>query len=137
MEAHRRTVEKANRRSKAAIVGLIVALATAAAATVYAVKAHDLSLDQVRLQEQFVIDRDAARIAACTNSNVEKLAVRLAVQRSLLTLARPGVPITPEQQTTIDAYNKAVNDGLPFRDCSPGGIAAYYRNPPSDPAVAR
>lgn len=82
-------------------------------------------------------DRAAARVAACVNANKERAQVRAAIVTTADSSVRAVIPPhpTPDQaakvQPFLDAYHAGaeagVKAGLPDRDCSPTGIAAYYR----------
>lgn len=84
--------------------------------------------------EQIEADRAQALSSGCIQYNVQRAQTRAALKLSLRALAPPG-DLTPAQQAALDGYGRAVDEQLPFRDCSPAGIDAYYREPPKDPAV--
>lgn len=139
---HRRAVDKANRRAKWAIITAIVGITVGLCATIYAVDARDTAkvanttADEVRLlQEQLKADTAAVRVAACIQFNDQRNDVRNAITDGILAFQPDGVPLTGQQQVLLNKYALRVASQLDFRDCSPEGIAEYYRNPPVDPAV--
>lgn len=71
---------------------------------------------------------------ACIYANATIKADRAAFINSLRALVPAGQELTDEQQMAIAAYTAAVEASKPYRDCSTEGIAAYYENPPVDPA---
>lgn len=137
LEVHRQTVISANRRSKYAIIGMIVGIAVAVIATMYAANARELSTDVRGLQNAAAADTTQARTSACIQFNAQRAEIREAIKSSLFALVPPNVTPTPAQLATFDIYNRSVDAGLPYRDCSPAGLAAYFKSPPSDPATSR
>lgn len=73
--------------------------------------------------------------ATCIAANVAREAVRETIKDSLLALVPAGTVLDEEQELRIALYNERVDDGLPFRDCSPSGIEAWLQHQPPDPAL--
>lgn len=135
MERHRQTVLRADRRSKAGIIFGIIGVTVAIIATIYAISARDTSRDVKELNEAVIADRADARVAACVQYNVQRDEVRRAVKDALVALAPPSQPLTPAQREVVDRYAAEVDAKLPYRDCTPAGLDAYFKNPPTDPAL--
>lgn len=129
LEHHRVAVEKADSRAKVGIcIGLVgVALVIAAIwlSLVTREDANDRADETAR-----------ARVSSCAQFNVQRNEIRTAIKDALLALAPPGVPLTETQQATVARYAREVDAKLPYRDCSPAGIDAYFKAPPSDPALS-
>jgi hypothetical protein len=134
MRSLRVTMEQANQRSKTAqmvaVIGLLVGLIG-----IYAgVTAHNASNKAAKLAAEIEVQRDEQLTSACIQFNVQRAELRDTFKKTLRSLA----PVSDEQLTeaqhhALDTYNAAVDANLPFRDCSPAGIAEYYSNPPDDP----
>lgn len=81
------------------------------------------------------------KLAACVQFNVQRQEVRAAMvevaARSIVRLARDPANLTDSERALVDAYrleaSAAAVEELPYRDCTPAGIADYYRNLPVDP----
>lgn len=137
-------IDRLEGRSKTDRVVAIGAVCVAAAAVIAAViglrYGHDarVTADQLSAQaNELIAQRDEARVASCVNDNVRAVGQRLAFHNGLATAGHPGPDgkLPPNEQAVIDAYDAAVAGSLPFRDCSPAAVAAYYANPPADPAL--
>lgn len=115
-----------------AVVGLIVGGIGVKAAA----EANRASDDLGAFVASTEVERASQRVAACVQFNVQRAETRGAMKLSLRALGPPGV-LTPEQMAVFEKYNAAVDLQLPFRDCSPAGLDAYYKSPPPDPAVPR
>lgn len=82
------------------------------------------------------VNTTEARKSACLNANVSQRQARTAAQLQINYLVYFTKNPTPAQQAQIQVflhgtdgksgYYKTIDDGLPFRDCSPAGIAAFY-----------
>lgn len=126
------------------VVSLFVALVLAIGAGILSIVGLRAVTESTRQNEQSIqrIDnltaelvrlRDENNVANCIAANVGRDAVRKAVEASLLALVPAGTTLTAEQQARVDLYNAKVEAGLPFRDCSPGGIKAFLEHQPPDP----
>lgn len=80
-------------------------------------------------------ERKERSVGSCIQANVAIQKQREAMVTSLLALVPEGTVLRPDQQASIDRYRAAVAVQLPYRDCSPAGIEAFLRNPPTDPAT--
>lgn len=115
----------------------IWALVIAAAAVLIAVVAVAVSLER---QRQADADNQSRRVTACHNYNDDQVksvnALNDRVQNLLdQTFNAPGVNRAPDLQARIDSYLQKQHrefDAIKLkpRDCSPAGIAAYYRSKP-------
>lgn len=121
----------AKKMVKISSTGMVLALIAAGFGIAYGVDA--------RATAQDIIDvRAETRIAACVQDNKAIEGQRIAISGVFLVFAHPNADgsLTP---TELDIYTKIeqrVETLLPFRDCSPEGITAYYAEPPaSDPAT--
>lgn len=83
--------------------------------------------------------RKDAQISGCVQSNLAIQRTRDALTAGVSVLTQPDPRRGEVEQARVDRfvieYSKHVNNALPYRDCSEGGIAAYYENPPVDPAL--
>lgn len=73
--------------------------------------------------------------ANCISTNVTRDSIRDTIKDSLLALVPKDTKLTEEQEARIELYNKRVDAGLPFRDCSPEGIKAFLEGNQPDPAL--
>lgn len=128
LAATRAVVEKAASRSRSAILLSVISIALLMVSfgVVLSNRASVEASNEVR---------DEARRVACVRENISIVDTREAISGSIIALAPPGTSLTDEQEARIAAYAERVSELLPFRDCSPEGVAAYYENPPPDPAV--
>lgn len=121
------------------IVRASTAVAIAVLAALLAIFVGYRSLEVARRVDREADGRAAenvtARIAACVQFNSQRAETRAAMKLSLASLLPAGQTVTEAQQKALDTYNGAVDDGLPFRDCSPSGIDAYFKFPPKDPGA--
>lgn len=126
--ATRGVVEKAAKRSRAAIRLSIVSIALIVMAfgVVLSNRAAVRASNEVR---------DDARIVACRYENKTIANLHVKLPAALSALVPTGTKLTDDQQARLNAYSESVRLGFPFRDCSPEGIRAYYQNLPPDPAV--
>lgn len=128
--AHRVVVEKAHKRSRAAIILSVLSIAL-----IFLAGAGALSNRQaVREINQ---TRDEARRVTCVQENVGIARDRAAISGSIIALAPPDTVFTEEQMERIAAYTATVTALTPFRDCSEKGIEEYYNHLPVDPATTR
>ncbi len=80
--------------------------------------------------------REDQQIAACIQTNVLLLGARNAIIGGADGLLAISSQFTPEQIKIIhDTYAAAVIAQLPFRDCTPFGIADFLNHPPPDPGA--
>lgn len=85
--------------------------------------------------EDFHTQRTESRRGACIQFNVTTQGQRTALHNALLTFVPDPDNMTAEQKTSLTKFDDAVENALPYRDCSDDGIDAYYSDPPPDPAV--
>lgn len=79
----------------------------------------------------------------CVRDNVETAGFRFALvttlARSISVLAEDPDNLTAQEQAVLDVYTDAARDtaaeALPYRDCSPAGIEAWFSSTPIDPAT--
>lgn len=109
-------------------IALLIALGAGVGALVGLARVSHVTNELVQL-------RNETNVATCISSNVSRLAIRNDMKKSLVALVPPGTVLTADQQLQLDAYNKSVDDGLPFRDCSPEGIKDFLEHQPPDPAL--
>lgn len=141
--AHKKVIVDSEKRSryakKAAVIGLGVAIMGIFVGLLgYSAgnKAQKTADDVSALTQDINEDRGSQVIAACVNYNVQRAEVRAALKLSLRALAPVSdAELTERQRELLAVYNAAVDAGLPFRDCSPAGIAKYFEEPPADPAT--
>jgi len=143
MEGLKVQLAGANRRSAAAknvavigIVAAVVGLAIGAGGLVYADKAQDTADDVARIQDERRAEQADARVSSCIQQNVTTQRTRNALISGVSVLA-PGDGedgASPRVREFIAGYTARVEKALPYRDCSPEGIAAYFDKPPGDPA---
>ena len=83
--------------------------------------------------------RTEAQVSACVQDNLATRRTRDALIAGVSVLAQPSPTRGPNEQASVDRfvveYTRHISNALPFRDCSPGGIASYYEHPPVDPAL--
>lgn len=126
----RRVDGRTTAAKRAAVIGVIVG----AVGVSIGIGALTYGLDARATARDIVDARSEARVTACKNDNVRADGQRKAFHLSILTLVPLG-PLTPDQQKALDRYDAAVAVAVPFRDCSPQAIEAYYQAPPADPAL--
>ncbi len=86
--------------------------------------------------EQIQAARDQDNIAECIQTNQLIDGVRHALVGGADGLLAISTQFTPEQIRIIhDTYEAAVEAELPFRDCTPSGIADFLNHPPPDPGA--
>jgi hypothetical protein len=95
---------------------------------------------QIHGQDERQHDRDMQlaenRVASCVQTNVLIDGARHAIIGGAEGLLAISTQFTDEQKATISrVYREAVEGQLPFRDCSPAGIADYFHDPPPDPGA--
>lgn len=77
--------------------------------------------------------------SSCVQANLTNQRTRQALIDGVEVVASPDARRTEAEQARVDrfvvAYTAKVNAALPYRSCTPEGIAAYFRNPPVDPAL--
>jgi hypothetical protein len=134
LAVHRRMIASQGRRvnwvRRGMLAALVVAVLGVAVGAAGAITANDVSEQTAAIREV----RETSRVGACIQANVLIAQTRAALKASLLALAPDPANLTERQQQLIDAYNASVDLQLPFRDCTPAGIDAYYEAPPADPA---
>jgi membrane protein implicated in regulation of membrane protease activity len=88
--------------------------------------------------DQRDVDQADARYAGCVQYNLGQTNVREAIVGGIIDGFRPITP--PDKTGDLEAFaadlRRSVEARLPFRDCSPSGIAGYLSNPPPDPATS-
>lgn len=131
---HKQALARAEKRTKyaksASIVGMLVGIVgVAVGVTAWGVAddVRELSADRQR-------ETVEVRTSACVQFNVQRNEVRSTMKLALTSLAPPEAARTEAQRASLEVYSKAVDLGLPYRDCSPQGIEAYFKSPPKDPA---
>jgi hypothetical protein len=73
------------------------------------------------------------RFAACVQHNVVQSDARTATIATFRALVDGD--LTVDEQIIYDRVVTTATAGYPYRDCSPVGIAAYFADPPPDPAL--
>jgi len=77
--------------------------------------------------------------SACVQANLTTWRTRGALIAGIQVLAAPDPRRTEAEQARVDRfvveYTTSVHNALPYRDCSPRGIAQYFAHPPDDPAL--
>ena len=135
LELHRlelvKTGKTARRGRRIAILGIFIGLMSAFG--IY--KAFAATDDVDHLVRANARENAEARVSSCIQFNAQREEIRVAFKTSLLALAPNGAALTPDQQQVVLLYAAAVDKGLPYRDCSPEGIALYFSSPPKDPAT--
>ena len=141
LDAHKALITGADKRSKyakaAALIGLMVGvlgIAVGAAGIGYGRQAQHTADDLKALQDSANADRAANTLSSCIQFNVQRAETRAAMKLALASLAPPVANQTEQQRAALETYSKSVDLGLPYRDCSASGIAAYFKSPPKDPA---
>ena len=83
--------------------------------------------------------RREAQVSGCVQANLQTQRTRDALVAGVSVITQPDPRREPAQQAAVDRfvveYTRNVNNALPYRDCSPGGIKSYYQHPPVDPAL--
>lgn len=78
-------------------------------------------------------------ISGCVQQNLTTQRTREALVAGVSVLTNLNPNRTPDEQAAVDEfvrrYTTQVEGALPYRDCSPAGIATYYDHPPADPAT--
>jgi hypothetical protein len=121
-------VRRSNSRSKVGLFVGLIGVIVGAIGLLTAFYAREAS-------KEIRSTRTESRIAACQQDNVLIASTRGAITDSILALAANPNELTSVEQLLYDAYAARVANGLPFWDCSPAGIVAYYENPPVDPGA--
>lgn len=118
-----------------AIVGVVVGIiggAVGAGGVVVGASAQDTADTNTR-------NRKESQIASCVQANLTNQRTRDALIAGVSVLTQPDPRRGEIEQARVDRfvveYSRHINAALPYRDCSPGGIVAYYKNPPIDPAL--
>lgn len=139
ISAHKAALVVADRRSRwartASLVGILVGIIGVAggiSGVAFGSRAQATSDDLVRAR------RDT-QISGCVQANVTTQRTREALIAGVSLVNAPNPTRSAEQQAAadrfVDAYSRQVDAALPYRDCSQGGIAAYFARPPGDPAT--
>lgn len=83
--------------------------------------------------------RKETQVSACIQSNLTTQRTRDALIAGVSVLTQPNPNRGANEQASVDRfvveYSRHIQAALPFRDCSSGGITAYFLNPPIDPAL--
>lgn len=83
-------------------------------------------------------DQQEARRGSCVQFNVDQQNKREAITGGIVEALRKLIT-TPEGSAFVDelepVLRESVTSKLPYRDCSPAGIEAFLKKPPSDPAT--
>lgn len=111
-----------------------IALLAALGAVVIGARAQATSDDLSSFVSLVEADRAAARVSSCIQANATTESQRAAMVGALRALAPLGT-LSPAAQESLDKYEHEVEARLPYRDCSPAGLAAFFKDPPVDPAV--
>lgn len=130
------TREALTRRIVRASLAVALALLAALGAVVIGARARATANDLSEFVSDVEADRAAARVSSCVQANATTESQRAAMVGALRALAPPG-SLSPSGQAALDKYEDEVDARLPYRDCSPAGIAAFFKDPPVDPAVTR
>lgn len=84
--------------------------------------------------------RQESLVSGCVQSNLQTQRTREALIAGVSVLTQPDPRRSEAERIALDRfaieYTRTVNNALPYRDCSPGGIRSYYAHPPTDPALA-
>lgn len=143
MNAVKEQLRVANHRSalakNVAVVGMVIGVFGIAVGTgglIYAERANNTADEVQQIQEERAADQVSSRLASCVQQNVQTQRVRSALIAgvSVLTPQNGEDGRSERVATFINLYTKTVEKQLPFRDCSPNGIARYFEDPPGDPA---
>lgn len=134
MTRHRVTVLAADKRSRRARLTALLGTVVAACGLLAAIMAISFGVRADDRADRAERDRQERTVAACVQANVTLQSIRSALVKSIIALVPPGTTLTAAQLATIDAYTVAAARELPYRDCSPEGLATYYKNPPKNPA---
>jgi hypothetical protein len=133
LAAHKRQLAVTDKRAKyakaASIVGMFVGIIGIAVGVQAWSTAHDLD----QLVETRQRETTEARISSCVQFNVQRAETRAAMKLALGSLV--PTTATEQQRLALETYGKSVDLGLPYRNCSPEGIEAYFKSPPKDPAI--
>jgi hypothetical protein len=132
----RDTRDALHRKIIRASAAVAIALLAALGAVIIGARARTTASDLSSFVSATEIDRAQARVSACVQANVLTERQRTAMVSGLRAIAPPGT-LSATSQAALDKYATEVEAQLPYRDCSPAGIVAYYKNPPDDPAVKR
>lgn len=77
--------------------------------------------------------------SSCVQANLTTQRTREALIAGVSVLTQPDPRRGANEQASVDRfvveYTRHVNSALPFRDCRPEGLTAYFENPPIDPAL--
>lgn len=141
LEDHKEVLVAADKRSRyarrAAIIGIvagIVGVGVGVWGISVGARAQNTADDVNHLTAQSDAEREANKVSSCVQFNVQRKETREAMKLALTSLAPPEANRTEQQRAALETYNKSVDLGLPYRDCSSAGIAAYFKSPPRDPA---
>ena len=84
--------------------------------------------------------RKESQVSGCVQANLSTQRTREALKSGVSILSQPDPRRSDAGQASVDRfvieYSGKVDAALPFRDCSPDGIRAYYDRPPIDPALS-
>ncbi len=130
---------------KAPLVYIVTAALASSLILYVAQRDHDTKQTNQRRDESTA----DARYGACVGFNQEQQGDRDAQLNGILVVAGRAEPgnltaddreqivagFTAEEQDRFRKYEQQAAFDNPFRDCSPSGIAAYYEQPPADPAA--
>lgn len=89
--------------------------------------------------DELAATRKESQVSACVQANLTTQRTRDALVAGVSVLTQPDPRRGANEQAAVDRfvveYTRHVNRALPYRDCSADGIASYYENPPTDPAL--
>lgn len=129
----------ADRRSRwarsVAVVGVVVGIIGGAVGLIgvaVGVAAQDTADTNAKVRKE-------TQISACVQANLTTQRTRDALIAGVSVLTQPNPNRGANEQASVDRfvveYSRHIQAALPYRDCSAGGISAYYANPPIDPAL--
>lgn len=116
------------RRRNIAIALVVFALVVVVVVVSWAFK-HQHDEDQAKTQQ--------ARVGSCIQFNVNQKAQRDAIVTGIGDALDKLLPADPRSQAFVAQFRTeaavTVAAQLPYRDCSPAGIAEFLQHPPADP----
>lgn len=134
LKEHRAEMHKVERDIRHLTWYLAVVAVFTVVAIVATAAAVKLTFDTRDSAARRAADMREGRISSCVQQNVQTQRAREAQASSILALADDPAHLTPEEQALAAAYRQRVEEALPYRDCTPQGIAEYFEDPPADPA---
>lgn len=139
IHAHKSALAAADRRSRwartVAVVGIcvgILGVAVGMGGAIFGLNAQTTADDVSQARRDNLV-------SGCVQANITTQRTRAALVAGVSVLTTLNPDRTAEQQANVDEfvdrYTTSVERALPYRSCSPEGIAAYYDHPPVDPAT--